>query len=292
MVQTYSTAESINAIKCNQAKGYRLMRRRRINPGKFLRFIVILALIIAVTATVISSLNGISAKTLKIGLVESSRPLTHVDERRNITGFEAEYAKLIAEKLGKKPEFKLFAPEDLAAALDSGAVDCVVSVRQSVHDYIRGAFETIPFIAYGVVFTKAPKDDTFNGEEDLRNKRVGLIVNSDAEQLCEELQAQYSFDARYYDFEVQPFQDLKLKKNHVVISDELYALYMQKEDPDSYYVLDTVYYMAEYGMRLSHKLTQQAAYDIEEAVFNLRNEIALRDLFVTWFGADLGAAGG
>ena len=269
------------------------MRRRRVDRKKFLRFIAILAFAAVFIFGIVTSINGLSARTLKIGLAESSRPLTYADDKKNIAGFEAEYAKMLAEKLDKKPELKLIAPEDMADALDSGVIDCVVSVRQSVHDYIAGAFETAPFIAYGLVFIKAPGDETFYGEEDLEGKRAGLIANSDAQELCDELLLNYPFfNVRLYDFEAQPFQELKLKKNDIVIADELYARYMQKEDPDSYMVLDTVYNLTDYGLRLSRRLTQQYIYDIEEAVYSLRSEPALTDLYISWFGVDLGYFGG
>jgi len=274
----------INETKCED---FMKMRRQRVDKKKFIRFIVIIAFVAAVIITVVSSLNSISEKTIKIGLCESSRPLTYTDDRKNIAGFEADYARLLAEKLDKKPEFKLYAPDEMAAALDSGAIDCAVSVRQSVHDYISGAFETSPFISYGVVFTISPDDESIYGEEDIDGKRVGLIANSDSEQLCEELLTQYSFNVRLYDFEVQPFQDLKLKKNDIVISDELYAHYMQKEDPDSYLVLDSIYYLSDFGVRLSKKLSQQTIYDIEETVYSMRSEAAVISLFLDWFGVDL-----
>ena len=264
------------------------MRRRRVDKKKLIRFLAILVFVTAVIITVMSSLNSLSERTLKVGLYESSRPLTYTDDRNMISGFEADYARLLAEKLDKKLEIKLYAPTEMAAALDNGAIDCVVSVRQSVHDYISGAFETAPFISYGLVFTISPDDETIYDEEDLRGKRAGLIVNSDAEQLCDELLSRYSFNVRLYDFEAQPFQDLKLKKNDIVIADELYSRYMQMEDPESYLVLDSIYYLSDYGLRLSKGMTQQAAYDIEEAVYSLRTETALIDLFTRWFGADLG----
>lgn len=262
--------------------------RRRIDQKKFLRFILILALIAALTFGIISSLMSREEKTLKIGLSESSRPLTYVDDKKNISGFEAEYAKMLADAIGKRPEIKLYAPEDMAAALDSGAVDCIVSVRQSVHDYIAGADETDAFISYGLVFVRAPADETLNGEDDIRGRQAGLIINSDAEQLCDELLSRYSFNVRLYDFEAQPFQDLILKKNDFVIADEVYARYMQKEDPDNYLVLDTVYNLSGYGVRLSRKLSRQTVNDIKDAVYALRSEIALKDLYLRWFGADLG----
>jgi len=267
------------------------MRQRRVDKKKFIRFILIVLFAAALVFGIVSSLNSMSERTLKIGLSESNRPLTYLDERKNISGFEAEYAKMLAESLGKKPDIKLYDPEDMADALDSGAVDCVVSVRQSVHDYIIGAFETEPFISYGLVFIKSPSDDSFDGEDDIRGKRAGLIVNSDAEALCEDLLGKYAFNVRLYDFEVQPFQDLKLKKNDFVIADELFARFMQMEDPESFHVLDTIYNMSGFGVRLSRKLTRQAAYEIEDAVYELRSEAALSDLFIKWFDADLGYTG-
>ena len=263
------------------------MRSRRVDTKKLMRFILILLFAVALAIALISSLNNMSARSLKIGVAESNRPLTFVDDRKNISGFEAEYARLLAERLGKKPEIKIYAPQNMADALGSGAIDCVVSARQSVHDYVSEAFATAPFMSYGLVFIKSPSDDSFYGEEDLRGKRVGLIIDSDAELLCDELLDRYSFNVRLYDFEVQPFHDLKLKKNDVVIADELFARYMQKEDPDSYFVLDTIYNPAGFGLRLSPKLTEQEAIDIEDAVIELQSEKASLDLFLRWFGADL-----
>ena len=265
------------------------MRRRGIDYSKFLRFILIVVFAIVLIFAIVSSCMNLRGRALKIGLSQSNLPLTHVDDKKSITGFEAEYARLLAEKLGKKAEIKIVAPEDMAAALDGGAIDCVVSARQSVHDYIAESFETKPFISYGLVFVKAKADDTMEGEEDLDGKRIGLIINSDAEQLCNELKEKYNYDIliRLYDFEIQPFQELKLKKNDVVIADELFARYMQIEDPDSFVVLDTVYSLAKYGLRLSKKLTRQAALDIEDAVISLKSEVAMMDLFTRWFGVDL-----
>jgi len=268
------------------------MRRRKVDRKKLFRFLLILGFAVALLFGVISSFISQAERTLTIGLSESSRPLTYVDDRRNISGFEADYARLLADALGKRPELKLYKPQDMAAALDNGDIDCVVSVRQSVHDYIGGAGETSPFIAYGLVFIKAPADEDIWGEGDINGKRAGLIINSDAEALCDDLLSRYSFNVRLYDFEVQPFQDLKLKKNDFVIADEIFANFMQKEDPDSYLVLETVYNMADFGVRLSRKLTRQAASDMDGAVRALGREAAFADLFVKWFGADLSYTGG
>ena len=264
------------------------MRQRKIDKKKFIRFILVVTFIIALAIGVTISIRNISESVIKIGLYESSRPLTYVDERKNILGFEAEYARLLAEKLEKKPELKLYKLEEMADALNGGAVDLIISTRQSVHDYIDGAYETAPFISYGVVLVKSPDNDEIYGEEDIRGKRAGLIINSDADMLCDDMLQNYSFNVRLYDFELQPFQDLKLKKNDFVIADELFARYMQKEEPDYYQVLESVYYMADFGLRLSRKLSQQTVADIEDAVHSLRSELAVRALFLNWFGDDLG----
>lgn len=265
-----------------------MRRRNSIDVFKFVRFLLLVVLVGVLVYFVVSSCMNMKGRSLRVGLSESNPPLAYTDDKKNILGFEAEYARMLAAKLGKKPELKLYAPEDMAEALDSGAIDCVVSARQSVHDYLDKSYQTAePFISYGLVFVISPSDDTMTGEEGLRGKRVGVIANSDAEQLSDELLKQYSFNVRLYDFERQPFQELELKKINVVIADELVARYMQIEAPESYRVLDTIYKMSGYGLRLSRKLTEQAAIDIEDAVISLKSDVETMDLFIRWFGADL-----
>jgi ABC-type amino acid transport substrate-binding protein len=270
-------------------------RHRKSAAHRRLIFILILAALCV--ALMIGKVSGalFSDGAFQVGLYESSRPLTFLDEKKTVSGFEADLARMLAERLERKLKIKILKPEDLAGALESGSVDCVLSVRESVHNLIDRYRSTEPFISYGVVAVASPAPDagTAGGgeavldEAALRGARAGVLLNSDAELLCEELLKRVAFDVRKYDVEAQPFQDLKLRRNEFVFADELYARFMQAGDPESYQTLEPVYFRKQYGLRLSRKISQDYAQDIESALLELKSDVALKTLYLEWFGYDL-----
>jgi ABC-type amino acid transport substrate-binding protein len=250
-------------------------------------------LIVASAVAIALSLGSFFAdSSLKVGLYESARPLTYVESKKPPAGFEADFAGLLAEKLGRKAKLVLLDTPDIAEAMADGTVDCFVSVRESVQSAMDGYPETEAFISYGTVVILPPEavvsgvivDDAL-----LRGKKIGVQVNTDAEVVCEELLKSIAFNVRKYDIEQQPFQDLKLSRNDAVIADELYARFMQKEDPESFRIAGAAYIKRQFGLRLSSKISNEYAGQIEGALHELKSDIALRDLFLKWFGADLSA---
>ena len=256
-------------------------RQRRKRAVLLLALFVVLLIIIIVSCTLLTD------NTLKIGLYESSRPLSYLDEKKNITGFEADFAKLLAEKADRKVKLRLLEAQDIEAALMDGSVDCVLSVRESVHSLIGSFKATEPIISYGVVIVVRPDDESIESRDDLLGKKVGVMLDSDAELLCEEFLKRTSFNVRKYDIESQPFHDLKLKKVDAIIADELYARFMQLEDPDSYRVVDAIYLKKQFGLRLSRKLSQAETQEIEGALFAAKSDPKIKALFLEWFGYDL-----
>ena len=259
----------------------------KIDRRKRLRATLLLVLLVIILVTAIVSCTMLTDNSLKIGLYESSRPLAFLDEKKNIAGFEADFSKLIAEKTDRKVKLKLLEAQDIETSLADGTVDCILSVRESVHSLINSYRSTEPLVSYGVVIVVSPEDESISSQEDLRGKRIGVMIHSDAELLCEEFLKKTSFNTRKYDIESQPFQDLKLKKVHAVIADELYARYMQLEDPDSYKVLELTYLKKQYGLKLSRKLTLSETQAIESAVLAAKADPRIKALYLDWFGYDL-----
>jgi ABC-type amino acid transport substrate-binding protein len=255
-----------------------------------LLLLLIALLLAAIAVTVVASLFSLFADdSLKVGLYESARPLTYLDDKNAVSGFEADLAGLLAEKLGRKLKIRLLGAEDMAEAMGDGTVDCFVSVRESVQSAMRDFPATEPFISYGTVIVSAPDDASIEGADSLRGKKVGVMVNTDAELVCEKFLEGTAFNVRKYDIEIQPFQDLMLKKNDAVIADELYAAYMQKNDPDSYKTVGPSYLRKQFGLRLSTKISGEYAAQIEGALRELESGVELKNLCLQWFGSDLSA---
>ena len=259
-----------------------------INKRKVRRFVSLMVFLGLLLAIMLVSCNMLGGNTLKVGLYESSRPLTFLDEKKTISGFEVDFAKLLAENLDRKLKIKLLDPENMVNALEDGSVDCIISVRKSVHNLIENFRSTEPFISYGVVIVVQPDNETLLDENDLHKHNVGVMINTDAELLCEEFLKTNAFNVRKYDIESQPFHDLTLKQNHAVIADELYSRFMQKENPDSYKILEPVYVRKQFGLKLSRKLTQDDIQKIESEILKLKSDSAFKALYLDWFGHDLG----
>ena len=255
-------------------------------PAAAAPLVLAVLLAVAAAALALAACGPFAKKPLRVGLRDGAPPLSYAGDKRAPSGFEAGYARLLAERLDRSLKVTFVAPEQMAQELESGAIDCVLSARESVHDYISGFQESAPFVAYGVCVVSAPDDDTLERESDLRGRSVGVLANSDADALCESLLRGIAFDLRKYDVESQPFQDLRLKKNSVVFADELYARYIAKENPGYFRVMDYIYGRKQYGLRLSRKMTQEFAQEIDGAIAGLEGDPGLSELYVEWFGQD------
>jgi polar amino acid transport system substrate-binding protein len=249
-------------------------------------------MMLAAIVGIIALLGSIfSDDSFKVGLCESARPLAYLDEKKAAAGFEAEFAALLAQRLGRELKIKLLDREEMAEAMRDGSVDCVISARESIQNAVREFPATEPFIAYGTVIVSSPDDNSIGDAASLRGKKVGVMANTDAEYVCEKFLESTAFNVRKYDIEIQPFQDLMLKKNDAVIADELYAAYMQKTDPDSFKAVGSVYLEKQFGLRLSTKISGDYSTQIAGALRELKAGIELKNLYLQWFGEDLSARG-
>src|SRR3546814_17812310 len=83
--------------------------------------------------------------TLQVGLEGTYPPFNYQDENGDLVGFEVDFAKALAEKLGLEAEFQPTKWDGLLAALESERIDVVVnkvkigraSCRERVCQYVE-----------------------------------------------------------------------------------------------------------------------------------------------------------
>ena len=66
------------------------------------------------------------AGKLVVGITEYA-PMDYKDENDNWTGFDAEFARLFADKLGVTAEFIVIDWDNKLFELSSGAIDCIIA---------------------------------------------------------------------------------------------------------------------------------------------------------------------
>ena len=68
-----------------------------------------------------------NAGVIKVGVEGTYQPYTYHDEDGNLTGFDVDVAKAIAEKLGVEVDFTEADWDSLLAGIDSGRIDTVIN---------------------------------------------------------------------------------------------------------------------------------------------------------------------
>lgn len=82
---------------------------------------------------------------LVIGITDY-KPMDYRDENGNWIGFDADYAKLVCEKLGVTPEFKEIEWENKEMELASGTIDCIWN-GMTITDAVENAADcTVPYM--------------------------------------------------------------------------------------------------------------------------------------------------
>ena len=111
------------------------------------------------------------AGVLKVGVEGTYPPYTYHDEDGELTGFDVEVAKAIADKLGVEADFTESAWDSLLAGIDSGRLDTVINAvsitdeRSEKYDFAGPYF----YITQQIVVSKDNDDivdmDSLNGKK-------------------------------------------------------------------------------------------------------------------------------
>jgi cystine transport system substrate-binding protein len=112
-------------------------------------------------------------------------PYSFHDEDDNLTGFDVEIARAIAEKLGVEAKFTETQWDGIIAGLDANKYDAISNQVSITEERLEKYLFSDPYTyTYGVVIVNGDNDD-INSFEDLDGKDVALTVTSNWAQLAE-----------------------------------------------------------------------------------------------------------
>ncbi len=109
-----------------------------------------------------------------VGVEGTYPPFTYHDDNGDLTGFDVEIAKAVAEKLGVEAEFSEAAWDSLLAGVDSGRLDTVINCvsiteeREEKYDFSNPYF----FITRQIIV--GTDNDEIKAPEDLDNKTIAV----------------------------------------------------------------------------------------------------------------------
>jgi cystine transport system substrate-binding protein len=171
-----------------------------------------------------------SRGTLKIAVEGTYPPFNFKDKQTGeLTGFDVDVAKLIASKLGVKPEFITTEWSGILAGLSAGKYDVIVNQvgitpqRQQTFDFS----EPYTISSAQLIVNKGDKRD-FKSLDELKGKKLGVGQGSNYEQKAKSVPG---IEVRSYPGAPEYLQDLAAGRIDAALNDSLMVSYLLKTSP-------------------------------------------------------------
>ncbi len=251
------------------------------------------ALFLAVAAvfTVLTACTGTSSggnkkdNTIVIGIDDKFAPMGFRDESNHLVGFDIDYAKVAAEKMGSKVKFQPIDWNTKESELSSGRIDLIWNGYTITDERKKKVLFTKPYLKNSqVVVTLA--DSKITKLEDLAGKVVGLqSLSSAADALdASPIKSKIKTVTEFKD-NVLALNDLKSGRLDAVVIDEVVIKYYMTKEKDTFKVLDESLAPEEYGIGVK-KGNDALLKKLQKALDEMNEDGTAADLSKKWFGED------
>jgi len=235
-----------------------------------------------------TSLEDLQAKgTMIVGIDDQFPPMGFVGDDGEITGFDVELSKLVAEKLGVEAVIQ---PIDWSAKemeLNGGNIDVIWNGYTITAERIEKVEFSKPYLNNEQVLVVA-NDSAYQTKADLDGKVVGAQVESaglDALKADPELSATVS-DIPEYDDYLMALLDLDTSRLDAVAIDKILIGYTMSQESGKYRVLDESLSDEYYGIGCA-KGAVALREAIDKALDELYEDGSIEELSTKWFGENI-----
>lgn len=235
-----------------------------------------------------TSLTDLQAKgTLVVGIDDQFPPMGFVGDDGELTGFDVELARLVAEKLGVKAEIKPINWDSKEMELNGGNIDVIWNGYTITAERMENVEFTKPYLNNEQVLVVA-KDAPYQTKADLKGKTVGAQVESaglDALKADAEFSGSLKAMPEYDDY-LMALMDLGTSRLDAIAIDKILIGYTMSQEPDKYRVLDESLSDEYYGIGCA-KGAVALREAIDKALDELYEDGSIEELSTKWFGENI-----
>lgn len=219
--------------------------------------------------------------TLVIGM-EPTFPPFEFTEGDTYVGFDIDYSKAIAEKMGKKAEIKSLGFDALIPALQSGQIDMIASGMDATPERKEQVNFTDIYFKGGYTVVVKKDNTTINGFDDLAGKTVGAQVGTKGVDYAQE----HGAVVKQFDQNTQGWMELEAGTCDAVAIDQAVALYyLQQGGKDKLKLVGEPIVSRGVAMATS-KDKPELTKDINKALQELKADGTYAKLYKKWFGTE------
>ncbi|OKP78493.1 amino acid ABC transporter substrate-binding protein [Paenibacillus sp. P3E] len=247
------------------------------------RGILVLLVVMAITVIAGCSSSGSKDGKLVIGIDDKFAPMGFRDDNNEIVGFDIDYAKAAAEKMGKEVTFQPIDWSAKESELNSGRIDMIWNGYTITDERKEKVLFTKPYLENSQVVVVLA-NSTLSKLDDLAGKEVGLQSLSSAADALEAspIKAKLSGVSEFTD-NVLALTDLKSGRLDGVVIDEVVARYYMSKEPDTYKLLDESLAPEQYGIGIK-KGNEALLTELQKALDELNSDGTAAKISTKWFG--------
>lgn len=223
--------------------------------------------------------------TLVIGIDDKFAPMGFRDEKNEIVGFDIDYAKAAAEKMGQKVKFQPIDWKTKESELSSGRIDLIWNGYTITDERKKKVLFTKPYLKNAqVVVTRA--DSNIKKLADLEGKVVGLQSLSSASDAlnANPIKDKIKTVTEFKD-NVLALNDLKSGRLDAVVIDEVVIKYYMSKEKESFKILDESLAPEEYGVGVK-KGNDKLLEKLQKALDDMNEDGTAAKISEKWFGED------
>ncbi|MGR6542158.1 amino acid ABC transporter substrate-binding protein [Paenibacillus tundrae] len=247
----------------------------------------ILLLFISICMIVVAGCSSSGSKddnTIIVGIDDKFAPMGFRDEQNEIVGFDIDYARAAAEKMGKEVTFQPIDWSSKESELNSGRIDMIWNGYTITDERKEKVLFTKPYLENSqVVITLAGSPITKLDELD--GKNVGLQALSSAADALAASPLNDKVKASEFKDNVLALTDLKTTRLDAVIIDEVVARYYMAKEEGTYKLLDESLAPEQYGIGIK-KGNEALLNDLQKALDELNADGTAAEISTKWLGED------
>lgn len=245
---------------------------------------VLAALCAIIVVTLVGCTSSKDTNSLVIGIDDKFAPMGFRDDNNELTGFDIDYAKATAAKMGKEVKFQPIDWSSKESELMSGRIDLIWNGYTITDDRKEKVLFTKPYLENSQVVVVLEKSNV-SKIDDLAGKVIGLQTLSSASDALNANPVKDTVkEITEFSDNVLALSDLKVGRLDAVVIDEVVAkYYMSKEK--GYKLLDEALAPEQYGIGVK-KGNDELLKSLQGALDELIADGTAAQISTKWFGED------
>lgn len=245
--------------------------------------IKLLAATLALSTSLIAP--AMAADAVKVGMSGRYYPFTFV-KQDELQGFEVDVWNAIGERLDREVEFVTTNFSGLFGMLETGRIDTISNQITITPERLEKYDFADPYVYDGVQIVVRKGNDSIQGLDDLKGKKVAVNLGSNFEQLMRKHDTNNEINIITYETNLE--QDVALGRTDAFVMDRVGSAQLIKEAGLPLQLAGKPFETLENAFPFVKTPEQQALLaEVNRALAEMRADGTLTQISQKWLGADI-----